>query len=1085
MSTTGSHAPRKGRNTALLGIAALVLMAVVGLSYRAWRQYSRANADAAQTSVLIDSVDRFLASLLDAETGQRGFLITGDERYLEPYNRAIQKIPGQLSAMLRLLAGRPGQSASAARLNALTADKLAELRETIALRRTRGAATPPPIVLSDRGKQTMDEIRAICAQIRRTEISSRSQASTQGEAAAGTALLVTIAAALLLLFLFAFGLEPFASPDPQAQGRSPALRYGAAVLVVVLVVLFRAALTPLMGDRSMPFTLFFPAVWFAAWFGGLRPGVVSVVLSGLAGAYFFAEPTHSLLIRYHDDQVALLMLVIVGFGMALLSRSQQRAVLRATQAETAERNERQRFETTLASIGDAVIATDTQGRVAFANRIALSMLRRPEAEVRGKPLDEVFHIINEFTRAAVESPVARVLREGAIAGLANHTLLIAADGTEAPIDDSAAPIRSGDRATQGTVLVFRDITERRRAEAASRLLAAVVESSDDAIITKDLNGVMTSWNGGAERIYGYSAEEMIGQPVSVLAPDRPNEMTEILERIKRGEGVEHYRTMRRTKAGQSFHMSLTVSPLRDASGQITGASTIGRDITAEVRAQEEIAEQRERLRVTLGSIGDAVLATDAEGRVAYLNPVAERLTGWSSEEAAGRPLEEIFRIINEESRQTAENPVARVLREGKVVGLANHTLLIARDGKELAIDDSAAPMRNVRGEMMGVVLTFRDISEKRAAEKLSAMQAAELRKQARLLERVHCFIRDLDDRIVFWNPGAADLYGFSADEAMGQVSHTLLRTVFPAPLADIRAQLIATGSWDGELLDTVRGGGRVYVASHWALHKDSDDHPAAILEVDVDITERKQAEQELRLSNRALTRANEDLNQFAFAASHDLQEPLRMITSYSQLLLKGYRGQLDGEAATCVAFITEGTQRMRELLADLLAYTQLTGAGQEMVAFVDLNGVFHATLENCQAAIVEAAARVTSERLPTVQGYEPHFVQLFQNLISNALRYRSEHPPRIHVSAVLQNGAWRIGVKDNGMGIAPEYHQQIFGVFKRLHGKTIPGTGIGLAICQRVVERYGGQIWVESQVDQGATFYFTLPAVEGAAAHGG
>jgi len=1064
----------------MFGVAALVLLAVMGLSYRQFRQYSRANADAAQTRNIVDSVDQLLESLVSAETGQRGFLLTGEDRYLEPYNRAIQEIPAELSTVSRLVAGHAGQSARAARLNALSLDKLAELRESIELRRSRGFAPSRDMLLSGRGQQTMDEIRALCAQIRRTEIATQSQASSEGEAAAGTALLATITGSVVLLFLFSFGLEPFASPESQAWRRSWPVRYGAAVSAVLAIALLRAALTPVIGRTNLPFTMFFYAVAFAAWFGGFRPAVLSIVLSLVAGAWFFAVPTGTLWVTGRDDQVAMLMIVVVGFGMALLSRSQRDAVDRAMRAETAERHARQRFETTLASIGDAVIATDNTGRVTFANRAACSLLRRPEAEVTGKQIDEVFHIVDGFTRAAVESPVARVLREGAIAGIGNQTVLIAADGTEAPIDDSAAPIRSADGAVQGTVLVFRDIAERRRAEAASRLLAAVVESSDDAIMTKDLNGRVTSWNAGAERIYGYSAEEIIGQPVSVLSPDCPQEMPQTLERIKRGERVEHYRSLRRTKAGQPLQMSLTISPLRDASGQITGASTIGRDITAEVRAQEEIAEQRERLRVTLGSIGDAVLATDARGRVTYLNPVAGRLTGWTAEEAAGRPLEEVFRIINEESRQTAENPVARVLREGKVVGLANHTLLIARGGQELAIDDSAAPIRGVHGVMMGVVLIFRDISQKRAVEKLAAMQAAELRRQAALLQRVHCFVRDLDDRIVFWNLAATELYGFSADEAIGQVSHKLLQTVFPAPLSDIRSQLMAAGYWDGELVHTVRGGGQIHVASHWTLHKENDGHPAAILEVNLDITERKQAEQELRVTNVALARANEDLNQFAYAASHDLQEPLRMITSYSQLLLKGYRGQLDGEAATCVAFITEGTGRMRELLADLLAYTQVSRDGHGIIAPVDLNEIFETALQNCKAAIDETKATVTSSRLPIVQGYEPHFVQLFQNLISNAVKYRSGQPPRIQVSVAIENGVWRIAVKDNGIGIAPEYHKQIFGVFKRLHGKAIPGTGIGLAICQRVVERYGGQIWVESQVNQGATFYFTLPAAEGA-----
>lgn len=238
-----------------------------------------------------------------------------------------------------------------------------------------------------------------------------------------------------------------------------------------------------------------------------------------------------------------------------------------------------------------------------------------------------------------------------------------------------------------------------------------------------------------------------------------------------------------------------------------------------------------------------------------------------------------------------------------------------------------------------------------------------------------------------------------------------------------------------------------------------------------DITEQLATETELR-------RANDDLSQFAFAASHDLQEPLRMITSYSQLLVKGYRGQLENEASICVGFITEGTKRMRVLLADLLAYTQLTGDAREPVESVNLNQVFDKVIENCKPAIEESKAIVTSENLPIIRGHEPHFLQLFQNLVSNAIKYRGESAPRVHISAASQDGAWRFAVADNGLGIDPEYHQKIFGVFKRLHGKTIPGTGIGLAICQRVVQRYGGRIWVESHVNQGATFYFILSATK-------
>ncbi len=307
--------------------------------------------------------------------------------------------------------------------------------------------------------------------------------------------------------------------------------------------------------------------------------------------------------------------------------------------------------------------------------------------------------------------------------------MIGRDGSEVPIDDSAAPIRDTHGDIGGAVLVFRDITERRRAEVATGLLASIVETSDDAILTEDMHGTITSWNRGAERIFGYSGPEALGKPISILAsPTHPADSPELLERIMRGEHVEHYQTVRRTKAGELIHVSITMSPVRDAGGRVTGISKITRDITAWVEAQQEIAEQRERLQVTLSSIGDGVIATDVNGCISYLNPVAEALTGWRTAHAVGRRLDEVFRIINEESRQALENPVTKVLREGKIAGLANHTLLIARDGRELAIDDIAAPIRNGQRERVGAVLVFRDVTQRRADEAQLESQAAELRR---------------------------------------------------------------------------------------------------------------------------------------------------------------------------------------------------------------------------------------------------------------------------------------------------------------------------------------------------------------------
>jgi PAS domain S-box-containing protein len=267
---------------------------------------------------------------------------------------------------------------------------------------------------------------------------------------------------------------------------------------------------------------------------------------------------------------------------------------RAFERQLAEGDERLRVQrewlrTTLHSIGDAVIATDTEGRVAFLNPVAESLTGWRADEAAGRPLEEVFVIVNEETRRPVENPVAKVLREGVIVGLANHTVLLAKDRREVPIDDSAAPIRGEGGAVGGVVMVFRDVTEARRAAEARLRLAALVDSSNDAIIGKDLGGIVTSWNAAAERLFGYTAEEMVGQPLARLVlPDQPDELPAIMERLKRGERVEHFETVRVRKDGTRVAVSLTISPIKDAEGKVVGASKIARDVTAQKRREAEL-----------------------------------------------------------------------------------------------------------------------------------------------------------------------------------------------------------------------------------------------------------------------------------------------------------------------------------------------------------------------------------------------------------------------------------------------------------------------------------------------------------------
>jgi PAS domain S-box-containing protein len=252
----------------------------------------------------------------------------------------------------------------------------------------------------------------------------------------------------------------------------------------------------------------------------------------------------------------------------------------AITAQREERRQREQLHVTLSSIGDAVIVTDASGVVSFLNPVAADLCGWSAADAAGQPLETVFRIVNEYTRQTVENPVDRVLSHGFTVGLANHTVLLARDGREIPISDSAAPIRGEGGAITGVVLVFRDVTEARRAMQARLRLAAIVESSDDAIISHDLEGQITSWNKGAENLYGYTATEVLGRPLSLLtSPDRPDEVQSLLERLKRGERIDHFETVRIHKNGARIDVSLTISPVRNSEGAIVGASKIARDIT--------------------------------------------------------------------------------------------------------------------------------------------------------------------------------------------------------------------------------------------------------------------------------------------------------------------------------------------------------------------------------------------------------------------------------------------------------------------------------------------------------------------------
>jgi PAS domain S-box-containing protein len=371
--------------------------------------------------------------------------------------------------------------------------------------------------------------------------------------------------------------------------RNPSIvaRFTFTVLAVTLATLLRSALAPVIGE-GVPFILYYPTVVLCAWFGGLWPGLLSTALGGAIAWYAFIPPPYSFKVSDPTAPAQLIVFLLAGTLISSLAESLHRARRKTEASETREREQRERFRVTLASIGDAVITTDMDGLVTSINPIAESLTGWQQETAVGRPIQEVFNIVNEQTRRTVENPALRAIREGVILGLANHTILIAKNGTDIPIDDSGAPIKDSDGKILGAVLIFRDITERRRVEKERALLAGIVESSGDAIVGKNLDGIIESWNVGAERLFGYSADEAIGQPITIIIPpDRFDEERLILEQLRQGERIEPFETVRLSKGGQAVDISLTVSPIRSASGRIIGASKIARDIRERRRAEQE------------------------------------------------------------------------------------------------------------------------------------------------------------------------------------------------------------------------------------------------------------------------------------------------------------------------------------------------------------------------------------------------------------------------------------------------------------------------------------------------------------------
>ena len=477
---------------------------------------------------------------------------------------------------------------------------------------------------------------------------------------------------------------------------------------------------------------------------------------------------------------------------------------------------------------------------------------------------------------------------------------------------------------------------------------------------------------------------------------------------------------------------------------------------------------------------DAILVREiGTGVILFWNRGAQEMYGWRTDEAVGRISHDLLQTVFPLPIEEIEGELTQL---GRWEGELEHT---TRDGRRLVVASRWAVQTDEQKQPVAYLEVNTDVTEQRrvAAEQTRLLQEAEAAStQFRgLLEAAPdaVVIVDAQGRIEMVNRQTEVLFGYPRAELLGQVVDMLLperyRNRHRGDRADYTSAPRTRPMGVGLELFGLRKDGSEFPVEI-SLSPMHSSGGLLVISTVRDITGRKQAEERLKAIAADLARSNAELEQFAYVASHDLQEPLRMVASYTQLLARRYEGKLDQDADEFIGFAVDGARRMQELINDLLTYSR-AGTRPLQRQRVDTSRLVDQIVSDLTTSVEDSGAKVTRDQLPTLHGDPTQLRQVFQNLIANGLKFhRPGVPPEVHVAATHDGTMWTFRVSDNGIGIEPQYMERIFALFQRLHTRAdYPGTGIGLAICKKIVERHGGRIWVESEPEHGTTFWFTLP----------
>ncbi len=733
---------------------------------------------------------------------------------------------------------------------------------------------------------------------------------------------------------------------------------------------------------------------------------------------------------------------------------------------------------------DCVSLTDATLKTIFINRAGRELLGLGEREdVHKYPIYEAGF---DGQREIFDSEVLPALLRGD-PWIGEFRLRHARTGRPVTVDMRAFGIFGSYGQLIGIANISRDISERREAEEARQRLASIVEYSHDAIISESLDGVITTWNRSAGRMFGYTASEAVGQPVTMLAwPGYEDDMRELLRRVQSDEVVEHYETLRRHKDGRCLVVSLTFSPVRDAAGELIGVSKIARDVTEE-KKREELSERQAQL---LDQAYEPMLVRDHQDRIVYWNKGAERLYGWTAAEATGRlshellhttfpePLEEIRRILERDGHWEGE--LIHLTRSG------HRITVLSRWIRELGVAESHVLETNV------------DMSERE--QRIALEEQARLERRFRqLLEAAPDAIVEVsaDGDIVLVNRVAEEMFGYMRDELIGASVDLLVpdavrqhhRGYRNSYLEHPRTRPMGSGL---ELHGRRRDGSLFPVEiSLSPIQTESGVHVTAVIR---DVTERKRAEQEVRrlqlqytgeleARNKEIERANRLKSEFLASMSHELRTPLHTIIGFAELLQEGGDGELSEAQSRFLGHIRRDSEHLLELINDVLDLSKIE-AGQ-LVLKPENYPLTRSVGEALDAIRPGAALKgITIEERGTrdslVHADPLRVKEMLYNLLSNAVKFTPEGGG-VWVETVEESGFARITVGDTGIGIPTEEQENIFDKFYQVGNTTRgvrEGTGLGLSITKELVQMHGGWMEVESVPGQGSRFIFRLPLAE-------